>query len=110
MFSLRQSHQALADVNTEPSQSEQIIWDDPTAREERARLVSNFQWPDSPSQHTEQGQSHTSKNVEESVFRGPSADAEIAGMVKPEAQQPRSSLHHLLDLWDFYNAVLFEFY
>ncbi|XP_010144579.1 PREDICTED: DNA topoisomerase 2-binding protein 1 [Buceros rhinoceros silvestris] len=81
----RQSHQALADVNTEPSQSEQIIWDDPTAREERARLVSNFQWPDSPSQYTEQGQSNTSKNVEESVFRGPSADAEIAGMAVPEA-------------------------
>ncbi|XP_064907805.1 DNA topoisomerase 2-binding protein 1 isoform X2 [Columba livia] len=51
---LRQSRQALADINTEPSQSEQIIWDDPTAREERARLVSNFQWPNSPSQYTEQ--------------------------------------------------------
>ncbi|XP_041322350.1 DNA topoisomerase 2-binding protein 1 isoform X2 [Pyrgilauda ruficollis] len=51
---LRQSRQALADINTEPSQSEQIIWDDPTAREERARLVSNLQWPDSPSQYLEQ--------------------------------------------------------
>ncbi|XP_057287554.1 DNA topoisomerase 2-binding protein 1 isoform X2 [Pezoporus wallicus] len=51
---LRQSRQAVADINTEPSQSEQIIWDDPTAREERARLVSNFQWPNSPSQYTEQ--------------------------------------------------------
>ncbi|KAM6089006.1 DNA topoisomerase 2-binding protein 1 isoform 2-T2 [Chlamydotis macqueenii] len=51
---LRQSRQALMDINTEPSQSEQIIWDDPTAREERARLVSNFQWPNSPTQYTEQ--------------------------------------------------------
>ncbi|KAI1242895.1 hypothetical protein IHE44_0000452 [Lamprotornis superbus] len=51
---LRQSRQALADINTEPSQSEQIIWDDPTAREERARLVSNLQWPNSPSQYLEQ--------------------------------------------------------
>ncbi|XP_071417341.1 DNA topoisomerase 2-binding protein 1 isoform X2 [Pithys albifrons albifrons] len=51
---LRQSRQALMDINTEPSQSEQIIWDDPTAREERARLVSNFQWPNSPSQYTDQ--------------------------------------------------------
>lgn len=82
VFALRQSHQALADVNTEPSQSEQIIWDDPTAREERARLVSNFQWPNSPSQYTEQGQSTTSKNVEESVFREPPADAEMAGTGK----------------------------
>lgn len=41
------------DVNTEPSQSEQIVWDDPTAREERAKLADNFQWPGSPSQHSE---------------------------------------------------------
>ncbi|XP_077772515.1 DNA topoisomerase 2-binding protein 1 isoform X1 [Podarcis muralis] len=51
---LRQSHQVAMDVNTEPSQSEQIIWDDPTAREERARLASNLQWPSSPSQCSEQ--------------------------------------------------------
>ncbi|KAG8139333.1 hypothetical protein E2320_002103, partial [Naja naja] len=51
---LRQSHHGAADVNTEPSQNEQIIWDDPTAREERARLVSNLQWPNSPSQYLEQ--------------------------------------------------------
>uniref|UniRef100_A0A8C3K8V2 DNA topoisomerase II binding protein 1 n=1 Tax=Calidris pygmaea TaxID=425635 RepID=A0A8C3K8V2_9CHAR len=67
---LRQSRQALADINTEPSQSEQIVWDDPTAREERARLVSNFQWPNSPSQYTEQGQSNTNKNMDESAFKG----------------------------------------
>ncbi|XP_026576175.1 DNA topoisomerase 2-binding protein 1 [Pseudonaja textilis] len=51
---LRQSHHGATDVNTEPSQNEQIIWDDPTAREERARLVSNLQWPKSPSQYLEQ--------------------------------------------------------
>lgn len=41
------------DLNTEPSQSEQIVWDDPTAREERAKLADNLQWPGSPSQHSE---------------------------------------------------------
>uniref|UniRef100_A0A8C3KBQ4 DNA topoisomerase II binding protein 1 n=1 Tax=Calidris pygmaea TaxID=425635 RepID=A0A8C3KBQ4_9CHAR len=82
---LRQSRQALADINTEPSQSEQIVWDDPTAREERARLVSNFQWPNSPSQYTEQGQSNTNKNMDESAFKGSLADAEIAAIAVPEA-------------------------
>lgn len=70
------------DVNTEPSQSEQIIWDDPTAREERARLVSNLQWPNSPSQCTEQGHGHTNKNVDETAFRASLADAEMAAMGK----------------------------
>ncbi|NXH13564.1 TOPB1 protein, partial [Bucco capensis] len=82
---LRQSRQALTDINTEPSQSEQIIWDDPTAREERARLVSNFQWPNSPSQYTEQGPSNANKNMDEPAFQGSVADAEIAGMAVPEA-------------------------
>lgn len=41
------------DMNTEPSQSEQIVWDDPTAREERAKLADNLQWPGSPSQPSE---------------------------------------------------------
>ncbi|XP_077364967.1 DNA topoisomerase 2-binding protein 1 isoform X2 [Festucalex cinctus] len=50
---LRVSRAAAPDVNTEPSQSEQIVWDDPTAREERARLADNLQWPGSPSQHSE---------------------------------------------------------
>ncbi|XP_035751590.1 DNA topoisomerase 2-binding protein 1 isoform X2 [Egretta garzetta] len=77
---LRQSRQALTDINTEPSQSEQIVWDDPTAREERARLVSNFQWPNSPSQCTEQGQSNVNKNTDESAFKGSLADAEIAAV------------------------------
>ncbi|KAM9333829.1 DNA topoisomerase 2-binding protein 1 [Pholidichthys leucotaenia] len=50
---LRVTRQAALDVNTEPSQNEQIVWDDPTAREERARLADNLQWPGSPSQHSE---------------------------------------------------------
>ncbi|KAM9552229.1 DNA topoisomerase 2-binding protein 1-A-like isoform 3-T3 [Salvelinus alpinus] len=50
---LRMSRQAAVDLNTEPSQSEQIVWDDPTAREERAKLADNLQWPISSSQHSE---------------------------------------------------------
>ncbi|XP_061130917.1 DNA topoisomerase 2-binding protein 1-A-like [Syngnathus typhle] len=50
---LRVSRAAALDVNAEPSQSEQIVWDDPTAREERAKLADNLQWPGSPSQHSE---------------------------------------------------------
>ncbi|KAM4718821.1 DNA topoisomerase 2-binding protein 1 isoform 2-T2 [Anableps anableps] len=50
---LRVSREAVMDTNTEPSQSEQIVWDDPTAREERAKLADNLQWPGSPSQHSE---------------------------------------------------------
>ncbi|XP_039983291.1 DNA topoisomerase 2-binding protein 1 isoform X2 [Xiphias gladius] len=50
---LRVSREAAMDQNTEPSQSEQIVWDDPTAREERAKLADNLQWPGSPSQHSE---------------------------------------------------------
>ncbi|NWU92992.1 TOPB1 protein, partial [Upupa epops] len=83
---LRRSRQAPTDVNTEPSQSEQIIWDDPTAREERARLVSNFQWPNSPSQYTEQGQSNANRNTDGSTLRESLADAEMAGMALPEGE------------------------
>ncbi|XP_029001547.1 DNA topoisomerase 2-binding protein 1 isoform X2 [Betta splendens] len=50
---LRVSREAAMDINTEPSQSEQIVWDDPTAREERAKLADNLQWPGSPSQHSQ---------------------------------------------------------
>lgn len=50
---LRVSREAAMDINTEPSQSEQIIWDDPTAREERAKLADNLQWPSSHSQDSE---------------------------------------------------------
>ncbi|XP_026148420.1 DNA topoisomerase 2-binding protein 1 isoform X2 [Mastacembelus armatus] len=42
---LRVSREAAMDLNTELSQSEQIVWDDPTAREERAKLADNLQWP-----------------------------------------------------------------
>lgn len=44
----------MMDLNTEPSQTEQqIVWDDPTARAERAKLADHMQWPGSPSQHSE---------------------------------------------------------
>ncbi|XP_078519985.1 DNA topoisomerase 2-binding protein 1 isoform X1 [Lissotriton helveticus] len=62
---LRQSRQPVPDINTEPSQNEQIIWDDPTAREERARLASNMQWPNSPSQYSEQLQVDKKEAVNE---------------------------------------------
>lgn len=51
--SLRVSRDAALDLNSEPSQSEQIVWDDPTARQERARLADNLQWPGGPSQCSE---------------------------------------------------------
>uniref|UniRef100_A0AAY4C623 BRCT domain-containing protein n=1 Tax=Denticeps clupeoides TaxID=299321 RepID=A0AAY4C623_9TELE len=41
----RLSRHVSAEMNTEPSQSEQIVWDDPTAREERAKLA-DLQWPE----------------------------------------------------------------
>ncbi|XP_036615578.1 DNA topoisomerase 2-binding protein 1 isoform X2 [Trichosurus vulpecula] len=72
---LRQSRQALADVYTEPSQSEQIIWDDPTAREERARLASNLQWPTCPTQYSEL-QTNV-KNLEDSPFQESLHDSAI---------------------------------
>ncbi|XP_077481033.1 DNA topoisomerase 2-binding protein 1 isoform X2 [Stigmatopora argus] len=50
---------ATPDPNTEPSQSEQIVWDDPTAREERAKLADNLQWPGSPSQISPPPPEHT---------------------------------------------------
>lgn len=50
---VRVTREAAMDINTEPSQSEQIVWDDPTAREERAKLADNLQWPGSPSQRSE---------------------------------------------------------
>ncbi|KAM9839309.1 DNA topoisomerase 2-binding protein 1 [Aulostomus maculatus] len=53
LLALRVSSEAAMDLNTEPSQSEQIVWDDPTAREERAKLADNLRWPGSPSQHSE---------------------------------------------------------
>ncbi|XP_061443037.1 DNA topoisomerase 2-binding protein 1 isoform X2 [Rhineura floridana] len=76
---LRQSRQVAMDVNTEPSQSEQIIWDDPTAREERARLASNLQWPNSPSQCSEQIQTNAI-NPGDLSLRKSLTDTEIAEM------------------------------
>ncbi|XP_030406997.1 DNA topoisomerase 2-binding protein 1 isoform X2 [Gopherus evgoodei] len=74
---LRQSRQAVMDINTEPSQNEQIVWDDPTAREERARLVSNLQWPNSPSQCSEQIQTDVN-NMNDSPFRDSVVNREVA--------------------------------
>uniref|UniRef100_A0A8C9AT20 DNA topoisomerase 2-binding protein 1 n=1 Tax=Prolemur simus TaxID=1328070 RepID=A0A8C9AT20_PROSS len=73
---LRQSRQTVPDVNTEPSQNEQIIWDDPTAREERARLASNLQWPSCPTQYSEL--QVDAKKLEDSPFQEPLCDSEIA--------------------------------
>ncbi|VFV45198.1 dna topoisomerase 2-binding protein [Lynx pardinus] len=73
---LRQSRQTVPDVNTEPSQNEQIIWDDPTAREERARLASNLQWPSCPTQYSEL--QVDIKKLEDTPFQEPLHDAETA--------------------------------
>uniref|UniRef100_A0A8D1BGM9 DNA topoisomerase II binding protein 1 n=1 Tax=Sus scrofa TaxID=9823 RepID=A0A8D1BGM9_PIG len=73
---LRQSRQTVPDINTEPSQNEQIIWDDPTAREERARLASNLQWPSCPTQYSEL--QVDVKKLEDSPFQEPLHDSEIA--------------------------------
>lgn len=83
---LRQSRQTVPDVNTEPSQNEQIIWDDPTAREERARLASNLQWPSCPTQYSElQGDI---KKLEDSPSQEPLRDSEIA-----EQGNEKKSIH-----------------
>ena len=71
---LRQSRQT--DVNTEPSQNEQIIWDDATAREERARLASNLRWPSCTTQYSEL--QVDVKKLEDSPFQEPLHDSEIA--------------------------------
>ncbi|XP_075403025.1 DNA topoisomerase 2-binding protein 1 [Tenrec ecaudatus] len=73
---LRQSRQIVPDINTEPSQNEQIIWDDPTAREERARLASNLQWPICSTQCSEL--QADIPNSEGSPLQDPLRDAEVA--------------------------------
>ncbi|XP_076774139.1 DNA topoisomerase 2-binding protein 1 [Arvicanthis niloticus] len=73
---LRQSRQIVPDINTEPSQNEQIIWDDPTAREERARLASNLQWPSYPTQYSEL--QVEIKKLDDSPSRKPVYHSEIA--------------------------------
>lgn len=72
---LRQSRQTVPDINTEPSQNEQIIWDDPTAREERARLASNLQWPTCSTQYSEL---QVDNQLEDSPFQEPLHDLKIA--------------------------------
>ncbi|XP_059801611.1 DNA topoisomerase 2-binding protein 1 [Hypanus sabinus] len=82
--SLRCSHPAVMDINTEPSQNEQIIWDDPTAREERAKLANNMQWPSSPSQYSEQFQKNTEQMVERNTeHRESLTDSEMAAIEIP---------------------------
>lgn len=76
----RNSRQTLTDLNTEPSQNEQIIWDDPTAREERAKLASNLQWPNSPSQCTEPLLPQKGQVTDPSHFKESLTDTEIAEM------------------------------
>uniref|UniRef100_A0A7N6FEK2 BRCT domain-containing protein n=1 Tax=Anabas testudineus TaxID=64144 RepID=A0A7N6FEK2_ANATE len=92
---LRVSREAALDINTEPSQSEQIVWDDPTAREERAKLADNLQWPGSPSQHSESlapPPPPTAENVPS--FRDSMTDSELEER-KEEKQPPRFQLSSL---------------
>ncbi|XP_027130123.1 DNA topoisomerase 2-binding protein 1 [Larimichthys crocea] len=78
---LRVSREAAMDINTEPSQSEQIVWDDPTAREERAKLADNLQWPGSPSQHSEPFAPPPPPTVENGPqFRDSMTDSELVEM------------------------------
>uniref|UniRef100_A0A8C1I1I3 DNA topoisomerase II binding protein 1 n=1 Tax=Cyprinus carpio carpio TaxID=630221 RepID=A0A8C1I1I3_CYPCA len=75
---LRMSRQVAVDLNTEPSQSEQIVWDDPTAREERAKLADNLQWPGSPSQHSE---TIVPPPISDHTARDSMTDSELVEMV-----------------------------
>ncbi|XP_034562035.1 DNA topoisomerase 2-binding protein 1 [Notolabrus celidotus] len=79
---LRVTREAAMDMNTEPSQSEQIVWDDPTAREERAKLADNLQWPGSPSQHSEPLAPPPPPTAENGArFRDSMTDSELVEMV-----------------------------
>ncbi|MGH0124510.1 UNVERIFIED_CONTAM: hypothetical protein FKN15_018997 [Acipenser sinensis] len=75
------SHWAIMDMNTEPSQYKQITWDDPTAREERARLASNLQWPGSPSQHSPENLQINILNAEDDIHQHKESltDSKLAG-------------------------------
>nr|XP_048272669.1 DNA topoisomerase 2-binding protein 1 [Myodes glareolus] len=83
---LRQSRQIVPDINTEPSQNEQIIWDDPTAREERARLASNLQWPSYLTQYSEP--QVELKKLDDSPSREPVCRSEIAEQVLCVTEAP----------------------
>ncbi|XP_073534197.1 DNA topoisomerase 2-binding protein 1 [Phyllobates terribilis] len=76
----RNSRQPTADLNTEPSQNEQIIWDDPTAREERAKLASNMQWPNSPSQYMEPPPQPDGKTQNDGQAQDSLTDTDLAAM------------------------------
>ncbi|XP_033849176.3 DNA topoisomerase 2-binding protein 1-A-like isoform X1 [Acipenser ruthenus] len=86
---LRHSRRAIMDMNTEPSQYEQITWDDPTAREERARLASNLQWPGSPSQHSPQNHQINILNAEDDIpqHKESSTDSKLAGFATCELDE-----------------------
>ncbi|XP_054621480.1 DNA topoisomerase 2-binding protein 1 isoform X2 [Dunckerocampus dactyliophorus] len=78
---LRVPREAVMDCNTESSQSEQIFWDDPTAREERAKLADNLQWPGSPSQHSEPvGPPPQPTAQNETHFKDSMTDSELVEM------------------------------
>ncbi|XP_033841721.1 DNA topoisomerase 2-binding protein 1 isoform X2 [Periophthalmus magnuspinnatus] len=102
---LRFSSEAAMDINTEPSQSEQIVWDDPTAREERAKLADNLQWPGSPSQHSEPLAAPHRTVTEEPQYKDSMTDSELVEMaaidvidqelgqrVRAPGQQPQNDL------------------
>lgn len=73
------------DMNTEPSQNEQIVWDDPTARQERAKLADNLQWPGSPTQRCEAAAVPPPVAAEEgSDFRDSMTDSELVEMGRTE--------------------------
>ncbi|XP_063308235.1 DNA topoisomerase 2-binding protein 1 [Pelobates fuscus] len=99
--SRRQSRQVMTDLNTEPSQNEQIIWDDPTAREERAKLASNLQWPNSPSQYSEQLHPNLKDpGVETSQLKESLTDTEIAELeaCDPEFTTVTAASKSVIDL------------
>ncbi|XP_006009932.1 DNA topoisomerase 2-binding protein 1 isoform X3 [Latimeria chalumnae] len=77
-YTVGQSRQAAMDINTEPSQNEQIIWDDPTAREERARLASNLLWPSSPLQCSELQHQTNAETKNDDSFKESLTDMELA--------------------------------
>lgn len=102
---LRLSREAALDINTEPSQSEQIVWDDPTAREERAKLADNLQWPGSPSQHSQPLAVPPPPPTEEAQYRDSMTDSELVEMaacdvidqqlgqrIRAPEQQPQNDL------------------
>ncbi|XP_063778445.1 DNA topoisomerase 2-binding protein 1 [Pseudophryne corroboree] len=91
----RNSRQPTTDLNTEPSQNEQIIWDDPTAREERAKLASNLQWPNSPSQCTESLQPQMKMHGADQIqFKESLTDTELAEMEACELEHTSAGETH----------------